>query len=128
MSRGSPQIGLSTEDVAEMSGLSTRQVRAYCGVGVFRDENIAPGSGARRSFLSDDVRVASVLYRLSELSTRLTGLGAGLSHGLVVDVVAALNATGPTPRWLAVTNDGEVVVGRAVPPLSDTCILMDLSA
>ena len=113
-----------------MSGLSTRQVRAYCGVGVFRDENIAPGSGARRSFLSDDVRVASVLYRLSELSTRLTGLGAGLSHGLVVDVVAVLRSTSTDParRWLSISNDGEVVVGRAVPPLSDTCILMDLSA
>jgi len=127
VSRGKAQVGLSTADVAERSGLTLRQIRYLVGFGVFGTDDVSPGSGGRLSFTSDDVQLATVLCRLSHLATVLTGRRTGVSRGMAVDVASVLNATGSPPRWLAVTNGGKVIAGRAVPPLSDTCILMDLS-
>lgn len=46
-------------------GLTPRKLDCWCNEGIFRPQNIHPGSGHRRAFTDEDVLVAIVLGRLS---------------------------------------------------------------
>lgn len=118
-------VALNTDDLADLSGLTERQVRLYCSVGVFGDANVAPGSGRARSFTPDDVVVGGALYRLAELFAVLTGQGQGLHHGLALRVADAVRGRSGL-RWLVVHHDGSVLVSAFPPEPSAAFILVDL--
>lgn len=99
-------VGYSTDDLADLSGLTERQVRGYCSVGVFGPDNVAPGSGRPRWFTADDVMVAGVLCRLAELAGQLSGLGAALSWDLALRVASVVRARAAADRWLVLGPDG----------------------
>lgn len=101
-------MNLSTDDLADLSGLTRRQVSLYSSAGVFGAVNIAPGSGRPRTFTATDILVAGVLSRLSDLMGALSGLGGGLSHTLARRVADAVWAD--PQGWLIMHPDGTLEV------------------
>lgn len=127
-----PSEGLSTEDIAERSGLSTRRVMLYAREGAFGVENVKPGSGRHRQFTREHVLIAAVLNTLGTMGGILGGQPSALSRDLALDVANVLSGEAakfsPSKPWLVVDTAGNVSVESGASMSGFGVLVLDLVA
>lgn len=94
----------STHQTAVLAGVTFRQLDHWSRRGVLGEMD-TPGSGRRRRFNDDDVRLFRVLGRVSSMAMSLFGTIHAGSTELYAEIASVLRAN-PDAVWLVVSADG----------------------
>lgn len=95
----------TSDEVCELTGVTYRQLDCWTTAGVVIPTVPARGSGSRRRFTEDDVRLVALALRLAELGCPLR----------TVSGAVAMMAGRPPTQWdssLVVYPDGDALLGE----------------
>jgi hypothetical protein len=101
----------SAHEVAELAGVTYRQIDYWCRLGVIYPRQTARGSGSRRRFSEDQVRALRVLGVASRFF-RSFSLGVGLPSTLARMIVQEVTEN-PDASYLSVWMDGDRIQVRS---------------
>lgn len=97
----------TSDEVCDLTGVTYRQLDCWTTAGVVTPTIPARGSGSRRRFTEDDVRLVALAMRLAELGCPLR----------TVSGAVAMMAGRPPAQWegtLIVYPDGDALLGERV--------------
>lgn len=97
---------LTTEELADRSGLTPSQVHRYCAVGAFGERNRKPGSGGRRSYDETDLLIARTMAKVAVLAGALTSQTPSLGMAMAGRISAAIRRRDSHGRYLSVSEHG----------------------